>query len=300
MKTGEKIAQLRREKNLTQEQLAQIMNVSRQSISKWESNVAYPETEKLIQLGKIFECSMDYLLNEEIEVRRQEYTQQEYTQQEYSQQDYSQQENTQQENAEQGYSHHINMQFVNIGRVRFEYKSKKTFLGMPLVHICAGYKEPAMGVFAVGLRAKGIISIGLLSVGLFSFGLISIGAFAFGLLALGVLSFGTIAAGVIAFGAVAIGIVSIGGCSIGLFACGGYANGSYVAIGDTAIGKIAIGKSHTEAEYAINHVMGSCYEFYDPSGDPILIGRNDICQIIDQNVPKYLEFFKNIIKVFIV
>lgn len=66
MKLGDKIAKQRKELNYTQEQLAEILGVSRQSISKWESNMAYPETEKLIELGKIFDCSMDYLLKEEI------------------------------------------------------------------------------------------------------------------------------------------------------------------------------------------------------------------------------------------
>ena len=51
--------------NYTQEQLADILGVSRQSVSKWESDISYPETEKLIELGKLFECSMDYLLKNE-------------------------------------------------------------------------------------------------------------------------------------------------------------------------------------------------------------------------------------------
>lgn len=66
MTLGEKIAKQRRELNYTQEQLADILGVSRQSISKWESDIAYPETDKLIKLGKLFNCSMDYLLKEEV------------------------------------------------------------------------------------------------------------------------------------------------------------------------------------------------------------------------------------------
>ena len=66
MTLGEKIARQRRELNYTQEQLADILGASRQSISKWESDIAYPETDKLIELGKLFDCSMDYLLKEEI------------------------------------------------------------------------------------------------------------------------------------------------------------------------------------------------------------------------------------------
>ena len=66
MTLGEKIAKQRKELNYTQEQLADILGVSRQSISKWESDIAYPETDKLIKMGKLFDCSMDYLLNEDI------------------------------------------------------------------------------------------------------------------------------------------------------------------------------------------------------------------------------------------
>ena len=41
--------------------------MSRQSVSKWEVNSVYPDTEKLIAISKLFHCSLDYLLKEEIE-----------------------------------------------------------------------------------------------------------------------------------------------------------------------------------------------------------------------------------------
>ena len=63
MTFGEKLAKLRKENNYTQEQLADKLDVSRQSVSKWESDVAYPETDKLIKLSKLFHCSIDYLLD---------------------------------------------------------------------------------------------------------------------------------------------------------------------------------------------------------------------------------------------
>ena len=66
MTLGEKLSKLRKEYNYTQEQLADILGVSRQSISKWELDTAYPETEKLIEMGKLFDCSMDYLLKQEV------------------------------------------------------------------------------------------------------------------------------------------------------------------------------------------------------------------------------------------
>lgn len=63
MTTGEKIAALRNEKGLTQEALAERLSVSRQSVSRWEMDAAFPETEKLIKLSRILECSIDFLLN---------------------------------------------------------------------------------------------------------------------------------------------------------------------------------------------------------------------------------------------
>lgn len=65
MTTGEKIAALRKKKNLTQEQLSEILNVARQSVSRWEMDVAFPETEKLIKLSRLLDCSIDYLLSDE-------------------------------------------------------------------------------------------------------------------------------------------------------------------------------------------------------------------------------------------
>lgn len=67
MTMGEKIAKLRKDNNLTQEQLAELLQVSRQAVSKWESDTAFPDTKKLIHLSKRFSCSLDYLLKEEIE-----------------------------------------------------------------------------------------------------------------------------------------------------------------------------------------------------------------------------------------
>lgn len=47
---------------MTQEQLAEQMNVSRQSVSKWESGQVIPDVEKIIELGKVFHVTLDYLL----------------------------------------------------------------------------------------------------------------------------------------------------------------------------------------------------------------------------------------------
>jgi len=54
MKLSEKIVELRKANGMTQEQLAELCNVSRQSISKWEADIALPEVDKLLILEKFF------------------------------------------------------------------------------------------------------------------------------------------------------------------------------------------------------------------------------------------------------
>ena len=65
MKTGEKIAKARKNINLTQDQLAELLEVTRQTISKWESNLAYPETAKVTKLADVLKVSCDYLLRDD-------------------------------------------------------------------------------------------------------------------------------------------------------------------------------------------------------------------------------------------
>lgn len=67
MAIGEKIAQARREKRLTQEELADRLGVSRQAVSKWESGAAQPETDKLARLSGLLGVSCDYLLCDDAE-----------------------------------------------------------------------------------------------------------------------------------------------------------------------------------------------------------------------------------------
>ncbi len=62
---GERIYQLRNNKNLSQGDLADRLNVSRQTVSKWENGMCMPETEKLVQLSEIFKVSTDYILKGE-------------------------------------------------------------------------------------------------------------------------------------------------------------------------------------------------------------------------------------------
>ena len=258
MTLGEKLSKLRRENNYTQEQLAQILGVSRQSISKWESDIAYPETEKLVKIGKLFDCSMDYLLNEDI---------------------------TEKHGRESGEKVSV---WKTIKAQLHERKSEKTLFGMPLYHI----GKNARGFFAIGLKARGVFSIGLLSTGIFSLGLLSIGLISIGILslglvsigsfALGILSIGAIAFGLFALGAIGIGIVSCGALSVGCFSGGALAVGKYIALGDHSYAMIAIGKTVAEGR------------LYSHIGDIYSANLFEIDAILNQKVPSWLCWAKDL------
>jgi len=66
MNLAENLKKIRKENNISQEQLAEQLGVSRQSVSKWESGTAYPEMDKLLQIAKLFNVNIDDLLNQDI------------------------------------------------------------------------------------------------------------------------------------------------------------------------------------------------------------------------------------------
>lgn len=77
---ADKLIRLRKKSGMSQEEPAEKMNVSRQSVSKWEGAQSVPELEKILQLGNLFGVTTDYLLKDEIE------------DEEYSKDDYSEKE----------------------------------------------------------------------------------------------------------------------------------------------------------------------------------------------------------------
>ena len=64
---ADKLIELRKKNSMTQEELAERMNVSRQSVSKWEGAQSVPDLEKILKLSKLFGVSTDYLLKDEQE-----------------------------------------------------------------------------------------------------------------------------------------------------------------------------------------------------------------------------------------
>lgn len=66
MSFSDNLRHLRKQGNYSQEQLAEKLNVSRQAVSKWESESGFPEMDKLLQLSEIFHCSIDDLVKEDL------------------------------------------------------------------------------------------------------------------------------------------------------------------------------------------------------------------------------------------
>ncbi len=66
MNFSEKLYQLRKKSGLSQEELAEKLNVSRQAVSKWESGTSVPESEKLLAISRYFDVTVDYLMKDEL------------------------------------------------------------------------------------------------------------------------------------------------------------------------------------------------------------------------------------------
>lgn len=70
MKLSDKILSLRKQRGLSQEELADRLNVSRQAVSRWEVGSAQPDASNVLQLSKLFGVTADYLLNDDYESDR--------------------------------------------------------------------------------------------------------------------------------------------------------------------------------------------------------------------------------------
>ncbi len=224
IKLCDKIIQCRKEKGLSQEQLADYLDVSRQAVSKWESDQTTPSLDKIIQLADLFGVSIDYLVRENVV--------------------------SEEKNKTVVTTLDDTLVMQQLGELKelvktrrmgvYEYKSKRTIGGIPIVHVNFSYGKP---VVAKGIFAFGNIAIGVISLGALAGGIISFGGFAFGLLfalagfSIGGFAAGGIAVGAYAFGGLAVGMYSMGGCAIASkIAAGGYAYGN-IAIGDATSGE---------------------------------------------------------------
>lgn len=72
MSFRDNLQHLRASRNMTQEQLAMLVGVSRQSVTKWEAERAHPEMDKLLKLCQIFDCSLDDLVSGDLTAREED------------------------------------------------------------------------------------------------------------------------------------------------------------------------------------------------------------------------------------
>lgn len=189
MTFGERLMSLRRARGLSQEALGDMLDVTRQTVSKWERGDSTPELEKLVELSRIFGVSLDEMAGIERTERPGDAAQ------------------AQPEQSVPGAG----------WRWHYEYKSRRTLFGLPLLHINVGrgamYR--ATGIVAIGLAARGVVAVGLVSLGVLAVGAVSVGLLAAGAAALGGAATGAVAVGYVAVGSLAVGKVAIGSLAIG-------------------------------------------------------------------------------------
>ena len=207
---ADRLIALRRQAGLSQEQLADRLGVTRQSVSKWESGASTPELGKLVALADLYQITLDSLIRgREAAAANQQMRRME----------------------------------ADISEIKeyvkgFSYTSKTKLWGIPLVCIrCTPRRffirfRLGGGIengVAVGIIAIGDVAIGAVAIGGLSLGLVSLGAISLGLLALG-----AIAAGVLSLGALAVGYLAFGASVIAVYGGGAAVWGSRLAVGVSA------------------------------------------------------------------
>lgn len=205
MSFNNNLIKLRKQKGLSQEELGNEINVARQTISKWELGETTPELDKLKELSKLFEISVDELIDNDI---------------------------CSKVNYRKPYHEYVSK--IKIGNLPLVHIN----IGYGIGNI-----RKAKGIIAIGNIAKGIFALGGISLGVISIGGIGAGIFTLAGLCFGLLTaVGGVAIGTLAIAGCAIGIFTIGGISIGIYSLGGIAVAKNIAMGGIANGHIAIGE----------------------------------------------------------
>lgn len=222
MTIGGRLASERKKLGLTQEELGSKLDISRQAISKWESDISLPDTANLIKLSSLFSTSIDFLLKGEKCEEKDEVNE---------------------------------IPITHFKRIK-EKHSDKTLMGLPLWSIGVRSK----GFFSLGFKSEGFFSLGFMSRGVFSLGCFSFGGVSIGMASLGALSLGTFSLGLFSLGAISIALfaslgaisiapLSLGSLSIGEVSVGAFSRGRWFSYGDDAKAFVAIGKSKVAGEY---------------------------------------------------
>lgn len=247
------LQRLRKEKGMSQEELGEKLGVSRQTISKWEGNSAYPDMLNLLTISRFFGVSVDELISgqEEAETVRPD---------------------PEPIVEEQKPVFH------------YEYKSRLKIRNTPLVHINYGLGDfRAKGIIAIGNISTGILSIGLIAKGIISIGVLSLGLLALGVISLGLLAVACIGAGIIAVAGIALGIMTLGGIAFGVVSIGGCAFSTHVSVGGVAFAPVAVG-------FIVNgeHIMQ-----LENIGEISGISSDAVKAIINNCYPDLPEFLKS-------
>ena len=317
MTLGEKIYSLRVKNGLSQEAFGEKLGVSRQSVSKWETDQSVPELDKIVMISELFTVTTDYLLKESAAepasgqwkgttaaggpgqwngastaaggsgqwngVSTAAEGSGQWTKASGAEQAsdvWGESSDTEQD------AYECRGRAVVKRGFSYEYKSKRSWRGMPLVHVNIGFGRSAKGVIAIGLAAKGIVAIGLAGLGVITLAPVGIGLLlSAGVVAIGGIALGDFAIGVVAIGAFCVGLFSMGALAVGQFSFGAIAIGQQVAVGDVARGDIALGFS--EATGTVFQQITGKQGGFDPQ---------DVLRAIDEHVADYWFIFKQWIK----
>ncbi|MEX1376532.1 MAG: helix-turn-helix domain-containing protein [Eubacteriales bacterium] len=211
MEFRDRLMELRKQKGLSQEELGYSINVSRQTVSKWELGETTPEMSKLEAIADLFEVSLDYLVKGEAMPagarRRGEYEYKSIAQ-----------------------INGMPVIHINLGR------------GIKKARGVVAVGNVATGVVAVGGVAIGVVAFGGLSIGIVTLAGMALGLVALGGLSAGYIAVGGVAVGYLAIGGAAFGINALGGVAIARdIAFGEYARGR-IAIGSRTYGEYQISR----------------------------------------------------------
>ena len=224
MTFSEKLTDLRRKAGLSQEQLADRLGVTRQSVSKWEGGTAMPELVKLISLSELFGVSVDYLVKDWMEEPDNPCG---------GTEEISSKQADRLEKKVDELTNYVK------GRV-YRYDSKTRIFGLPLVSVRFGFVRN--GRLSMDNVARGIIAIGNCAVGVVAIGIIGVGLLSLGVVALGLLALGFVAMGLVSFGIAALGILALGVSAVGVYSGGVAAIAAKIAVAVSAVAPTAVGE----------------------------------------------------------
>lgn len=223
MTLGEQLKHYRKEKQLTQKQLADQLFVSDKTISKWEMGKGYPDVQSLPQIARLLNTTVDDLLNERTTPPYYEYK-------------------------SKGQFNGRPLCHIVLPTFRRQF-----LYGSFFTHhksLFNGTIPEAHGMLAIGVKAKGFVSIGLLARGLLSLGIFSMGLLSFGVGAVGLIAIGDFSIGAFSLGNLSFGLFVLANLALGVFT-GGNVTAGWTAIGTQSAGpnSFSLGDNYTLEEY---------------------------------------------------